>query len=80
MFVIVEVCDVNPASTLEWEALEKEFPGLSVILHPCLSHCEICAEHFYAFVDGELITADTSDALAAEIRRRAAVALAEGDQ
>ncbi|MFD2168803.1 DUF1450 domain-containing protein [Tumebacillus lipolyticus] len=61
--VIVEVCDVNPASGLELESLEIKYPGTSVIRTPCLSNCSQCAQHPYAYVNGEIYWADTTDQL-----------------
>lgn len=56
--VIVEVCDVNPASALDLEALEEQYPGVSVMRTQCLSNCAQCALVPYAYVNGELLTAD----------------------
>ncbi|MBX6395089.1 MAG: DUF1450 domain-containing protein [Alicyclobacillaceae bacterium] len=77
MFVVVEVCDINPASALNLTALEEEFPGVSVILNPCLSQCEFCAEHAYAFVNGEIVSDDDPESLLNEIRSRIEAALAQ---
>ncbi|WP_157935524.1 DUF1450 domain-containing protein [Kyrpidia spormannii] len=70
MVVIVEVCDINPAATLDWEELERKYPGTSVILHSCLSQCELCAEYPYAFVDGDILVADSAEQLYKDVLAR----------
>lgn len=67
--VIVEVCDVNPASGLDLEKLEEEYPGVSVIRTPCLSNCAQCATIPYAYVNGEILAREDKEALWAEIKR-----------
>jgi uncharacterized protein YuzB (UPF0349 family) len=61
--VIVEVCDVNIASGLDLESLETKYSGTSVIRTPCLSNCSQCALRPYAYVNGEIYWAETTDAL-----------------
>jgi uncharacterized protein YuzB (UPF0349 family) len=67
--VVVEVCDVNPASGLQLERLEEEHPGVSVIRSPCLSNCTMCATVPYAYVNGEMLTATTREELWAALKR-----------
>jgi uncharacterized protein YuzB (UPF0349 family) len=61
--VIVEVCDVNPASALELERLEEDFPGTSVIRNSCLSNCTMCATTPFAYVNGELLLHEEREGL-----------------
>ncbi|MBL0387677.1 DUF1450 domain-containing protein [Tumebacillus sp. ITR2] len=61
--VIVEVCDVNPASALELELLEEDFPGTSVIRTSCLSNCTMCATTPFAYVNGELLVHEERETL-----------------
>ncbi|KEO84406.1 DUF1450 domain-containing protein [Tumebacillus flagellatus] len=61
--VIVEVCDVNPASALDLEQLEEDNPGVSAIRTPCLSNCTMCASTPYAYVNGELIAHEDRETL-----------------
>jgi uncharacterized protein YuzB (UPF0349 family) len=67
--VIVEVCDVNPASGLDLERLETEYPGVSVMRTPCLSNCTQCAAVPFAYVNGELLTADDKETLWDDLKR-----------
>jgi len=66
--VIVEVCDVNPASALDLEQLEKDYPGVSVMRTPCLSNCTHCAVAPFAYVNGELLANASRELLWAEVR------------
>jgi uncharacterized protein YuzB (UPF0349 family) len=66
--VIVEVCDVNPASGLDLEQLEQEYPGVSVIRTPCLSNCTQCAAVPYAYINGEFVSATDPQALWNELK------------
>jgi uncharacterized protein YuzB (UPF0349 family) len=66
--VIVEVCDVNPASALDLEQLEEDFPGVSAIRSPCLSNCTMCASTPFAYVNGELLVHEDREVLLAQIR------------
>lgn len=66
--VIVEVCDVNPASALDLEQLEEDFPGVSAIRSPCLSNCTMCASTPFAYVNGELLVHEDRAVLLAQIR------------
>ncbi|MDI3257970.1 MAG: DUF1450 domain-containing protein [Kyrpidia sp.] len=70
MLIVVEVCDLNPAAEMDWEELERACPGVSVLLHPCLSQCELCADHAYAFVDGEIVMAGTPEELMEAVRAK----------
>jgi uncharacterized protein YuzB (UPF0349 family) len=69
--VLVEICDIN-AIALAWselEALEQEFPGVTVIRTSCLSMCETCSAMPYAFVNGELVFAERKEELLEKIKR-----------
>ncbi|MCL6592409.1 MAG: YuzB family protein [Alicyclobacillus sp.] len=67
-WILVEVCDANRACTPALFALEAEFPGVTVMETACLSLCEQCAQGPYVLVNGEPITADTPEALLAQVR------------
>lgn len=69
-FIVIEVCDANPASSAELFQLEEEFPGVSVLETGCMSHCELCARNPYVYVDGELVSADTVSDLLILVRSR----------
>ncbi|UOF89779.1 YuzB family protein [Fodinisporobacter ferrooxydans] len=66
----MEVCDINPICLLDIEALEQEYPGVSVLKTSCLSNCSICAETPFAYVNGEMLTADSPELLLAQIRKQ----------
>ncbi|PWK14391.1 DUF1450 domain-containing protein [Tumebacillus permanentifrigoris] len=66
--VIVEVCDINPASALDLEQLEEDFPGVSAIRTPCLSNCTMCASTPYVYVNGELLANADREVLLTQIR------------
>ncbi|WP_018133397.1 DUF1450 domain-containing protein [Effusibacillus pohliae] len=68
--VIVEVCESNPAASLDLEALEETYAGTSVIRNFCLSECELCAQKPYVMVNGEIIVADDFDSLLQAIRAK----------
>jgi uncharacterized protein YuzB (UPF0349 family) len=78
--VIVEVCDVNPASGLDLEKLEEEFPGVTVIRTPCLSNCTQCASLPYAYVNGEILTADDRESLLDRIKQAIAKELQDWEE
>ncbi|QXE00793.1 MULTISPECIES: YuzB family protein [Terribacillus] len=61
---IIEFC-VNNLATGSQEAFEKldSDPGLDVIEYGCTSFCGICAQHLFALVNGEPVTAETADEL-----------------
>jgi uncharacterized protein YuzB (UPF0349 family) len=75
--VIVEVCDVNPASGLDLEQLETEYPGVSVMRAPCLSNCTQCATVPFAYVNGEIFTAEDKESLLSQLKRAIEIELAE---
>jgi uncharacterized protein YuzB (UPF0349 family) len=68
MFVVVEVCDVNPAAALDLESLEDEYPGVSVILNPCLSQCATCATMPFVYVNGEILANENRETLLQEVK------------
>jgi uncharacterized protein YuzB (UPF0349 family) len=77
--VIVEVCDVNPASGLDLEQLETDYPGVSVMRTPCLSNCTQCAEVPFAYVNGEIFTAPDTATLLTTIQGAIETELAAWD-
>ena len=61
---IVEFCMTNLAngSHKTLETLEKD-PNLDVLEYGCLSYCTICSNSMYAIVNGDVVKADTPEAL-----------------
>ena len=61
---IIEFCITNLASGSQAakEKLEED-PNLDVIEYGCLSNCELCYDHLYALVNGEMVTGETPDEL-----------------
>lgn len=53
--VLVEVCESNPAASLDLEKLEETYSGVTVIRNECLSHCELCAQKPYLMINGDLV-------------------------
>ncbi|UNO48837.1 YuzB family protein [Alicyclobacillus acidoterrestris] len=68
--VLVEVCDSNPISLLDLEALEGMYPGVTVLRTECLSQCGLCAHNAYAYVDGNIVFAKDPETCLARIRQR----------
>ncbi|BCJ85764.1 DUF1450 domain-containing protein [Effusibacillus dendaii] len=68
--VILEVCESNPAASLDLEKWESEYPGTSVIRSSCLSECEFCAAHAYVMINGEIVSSHDLDSLSAAIREK----------
>ena len=66
---MIEVCDINPICLLDIEALETEYHEVTVLKNSCLSNCTICAKNPYAFVDGEIMTAETPEQLLENIKQ-----------
>ncbi|GGI95443.1 hypothetical protein GCM10010885_01310 [Alicyclobacillus cellulosilyticus] len=75
--VLIEVCDANPACTSALFALEHTLPGVTVLETSCMSQCDLCATRPYVFVNGELVTADTVEALIQRVRQRVAAWLTD---
>ncbi len=67
---IIEFCMTNLASGSEKarEILEAD-PNLDVIEYGCLSHCELCYDHLYALVNGEVVTGETPEELVENVYR-----------
>lgn len=65
---IIEFCATNLASGTQraLEVLEKD-PDLDVIEYGCLSFCGKCAASPFALVNGDVITAETSEDLVKKI-------------
>ncbi|MEX3747249.1 MULTISPECIES: YuzB family protein [Lysinibacillus] len=61
---MVEFCISNLAngSQKTFEILERD-PNIDVLEYGCLSYCTKCSESFYAIVNGELVEADSPEAL-----------------
>ncbi|ACA38194.1 hypothetical protein P799_22350 [Lysinibacillus sphaericus CBAM5] len=61
---MVEFCISNLAngSQATYEVLERD-PNIDVLEYGCLSYCTKCSESFYAIVNGELVEADSPEAL-----------------
>ncbi|MFJ3389639.1 MULTISPECIES: YuzB family protein [Lysinibacillus] len=61
---MVEFCISNLAngSQKTYEILERD-PNIDVLEYGCLSYCTKCSESFYAIVNGELVEADSPEAL-----------------
>ncbi|MFC4766362.1 DUF1450 domain-containing protein [Effusibacillus consociatus] len=68
--VIVEVCESNPAASLNLEILEEKFAGTSVMRSSCLSECELCAQKPYVMVNGDIVVAEDLDSLMSSIRTK----------
>ncbi len=66
--IIIEVCDANPACSDELYALERDYPGVSVLENMCMSQCELCAEKPYVFLNGEILSADSVPNLLQRVR------------
>lgn len=57
-FIIVEVCEANPLSSLDLDSLEERYPGVSVLQSECMSRCGLCAHNIYAYVNGRIVFAN----------------------
>ena len=57
MRVIVEICESNEIVLLV-EELEKH--GIDVVTYSCLDRCQKCVLRAFAFVDGDLVEADSA--------------------
>jgi uncharacterized protein YuzB (UPF0349 family) len=49
-----------------FEKLEKD-PNIDVVEYGCLSHCGMCLDRLFAFVNGEVVTGEDADALVENI-------------
>lgn len=58
--MIVEVCESNEIA-LQAEELEKH--GIDVVKYSCLDRCQVCVLRAFAFVDGDLLEADSAEEL-----------------
>ena len=58
--MIVEVCQSNEIVSLVQE-LEKR--GVDVVTYTCLDRCPVCVLRAFAFVDGDLLEADSAEEL-----------------
>ncbi|AZV45057.1 hypothetical protein BAOM_4477 [Peribacillus asahii] len=65
---IIEFCVSNLASGAykAMEQLEKD-PNLDVVEYDCLSYCGICSSDLFALVNGEVVTASSTEELVANI-------------
>lgn len=66
-FIIVEVCDSNPASALNLEFLETLYPGVTVLRSECMSKCGLCEHNVYAYVNGQIVFAKDANTCMAQI-------------
>ncbi len=68
---IIEFCMSNLANG-SWRALEilENDPNLDVIEYSCLNHCEFCAGHLFALVNGEIVTGEDPEKLVENIYHR----------
>ncbi|MCL6631281.1 MAG: YuzB family protein [Alicyclobacillus herbarius] len=69
-FILIEVCDANPACVPELFQLEEAFPGVSVLETSCLSECDLCAERPYVFFNAEIVSAMDVPTLLEEVKTR----------
>lgn len=74
--VIVEICESNPAASLNAESLESEFEGVTVMLSYCLSECALCAENPFMMVNGDIVVADDLENLMDLVRAKISEELA----
>lgn len=77
--VLVEVCDANLATDAALLRLEDEFPGVTMLVNDCMSHCELCARTPYALLDGQVVTAATPDDLFQQLRQGVSARLKDYD-
>lgn len=75
--VIVEVCESNPAASLDIESLENQYEGVSVMRNHCLSNCELCSEKPYMLVNGDIVTGDDLESLMERVREKIELELQE---
>ncbi len=67
--VVVDVCQANKITSIDIEAiLEEEFPEVAVIMNDCLSYCGLCANSYYAQVNGKLVYGKTIDECVTNIK------------
>lgn len=68
---IIEFCTSNLASgTEEIMHILEANPTLDVVEYGCLGNCGECFLHPYAYVDGNIIAADTPDQLLEKIKQK----------
>lgn len=67
---LIEFC-LSSLGNGGYEAMRilEEDPDLDIMEYGCLDHCDLCAETLYALVNGEVVTAETPDALVKAIYR-----------
>lgn len=68
--VIVEVCESNPAASLNLEILEDEYAGTSVLRNNCLGECELCGQKPYVMVNGDIVAEEELASLMSRIRAK----------
>ncbi|HLS22774.1 MAG TPA: DUF1450 domain-containing protein [Pseudogracilibacillus sp.] len=67
--VVVDVCQANKLTTIDIETLlEQEFPEVAVIMNNCLSFCGLCANSYFAQVNGKIVHGKTIDECVDNIR------------
>ena len=65
--VIVEVCESNE-TVLHLQELENH--GIDVVTYSCLDRCQVCVLRAFAFVDGDLLEADSAKELLGAVLAR----------
>ncbi|MCL6442824.1 MAG: YuzB family protein [Alicyclobacillus sp.] len=68
--ILIEVCDANEACVPDLFALESEYVDVSVLENACMSECDLCITSPYVFFNGELLQANSAQALLQMIRQR----------
>jgi uncharacterized protein YuzB (UPF0349 family) len=68
-FIVIEVCDANPAADPRLFQLEEKYPQVTVLENSCMSECELCRQHPYVFLNGELLFEETVDGLLTRIEQ-----------
>lgn len=76
-FIIVEVCESNPLSSLHLDFLEKRYLGVSVLHSECMSHCGLCEHNIYAYVNGQIVFANDTQTCIERICQRIEHVIAE---
>ncbi len=65
--MIVEICQSNEMAL---HTTELEQKSIDVVTYSCLDRCAVCVRRAYAFVDGEMLEAESARELLDAIIRR----------
>lgn len=57
-YLLIEVCNANPAFREELHDLEDIYPGLVILENSCQSECALCESSCYVYFNGDIIRAD----------------------